>query len=156
MTDGPPRDDAPVARTLLAVDLGLYAGLACFDLEARSLMWFRSQHFGTVTRLKRAIPKVLDACPGLSAVILEGDRHLGELWQRLAEKRGARVRWVSPEEWRAALMIPRERRSGAQAKETALKRAREVIEACGVRRPRTPLVDDVAEAICIGHWAVQR
>ncbi len=139
--------------SLLAVDLGLYAGLAFFDAEG-SLAWFRSQNFSTVTRLKRAIPRVLDECPGLRSVVVEGDRRLGELWQKAAEKRGASVIRVRPEVWRAALMAPREMRDGATAKESALRIAREIIDRSGARKPRTPLVDDVAEAICIGAWAV--
>lgn len=142
-------------RTLLAVDLGLYAGLACFDTDSRGLTWFRSQNFGTVTRLKRAIPRVLDECGHLGGIVVEGDRHLGELWQKAAFRRGVSVRWVAPEVWRAALMVPRDRRSGSRAKETALRLAHEIIERSGARRPRTPLLDDVAEAICIGFWAVR-
>jgi hypothetical protein len=141
--------------TLLAVDLGRYAGLACFDDDG-ALVWFRSQNFGTITRQKKAIPRVLDECPGLTRVVVEGDKHLGDLWKRAAEKRGAKVSWVAPETWRAALFDAREMRHGADAKATALRVAREIIDASGAKKPRTPLVDDVAEAICIGAWACAR
>lgn len=139
--------------TLLAVDLGLYAGLAFFDDDG-ALIWFRSQNFGTITRLKRAIPRVLDECPGLARVVVEGDRRLGLFWSRAAAKRGATTSWVAPETWRAALFNPRDMRSGADAKATATAHARTVIDACGTKKPKTPLVDDVAEAICIGAWAL--
>jgi hypothetical protein len=139
--------------TLLAVDLGLYAGLAAFNDDG--LLWFRSQNFSTITRLKKAIPRVLDECPLLHTVVVEGDRHLGELWQRAAEKRRAHTIWVRPETWRESLLLPREMRSGATAKENALRIAREIIDASPVKKPRTPLVDDVAEAICIGRWAMR-
>jgi hypothetical protein len=140
--------------SLLAVDLGIYAGLAFFDDD--KLVWFRSQNFGSITRLKRAIPRVLAECPALTDVVVEGDRHLGELWQKAAEKRGALVTWVRPETWRASLLLPREMRNGADAKENAQRIALEIIEHSGAKRPRTPLIDDVAEAICIGAWAVAR
>ena len=140
--------------TLLAVDLGLYAGLALFDDDG-ALVWFRSQNFGTVTRLKKAIPRVLDECGALQRVVVEGDRHLGELWQKAASKRGAVVSWVRPETWREALLLPREMRNGSDAKESASKLALAIIEKSGAKKPKTPLVDDVAEAICIGAWAVR-
>jgi hypothetical protein len=141
--------------SILAIDLGLRTGLACFD-EDGSLLWFRSQNMGNITRLKRAVPNVLDECPDLSRVVLEGDRRLGEIWAKLAEKRGAVVEHVAPEVWREALILPRDRRSGVDAKESALKLAMDIIERSDVRKPRTPLVDDVAEAICIGAWATRR
>lgn len=145
---------------ILAVDLGLRCGLACF-VDAGALVWFRSQNLGTVTRMKRAIPVVLDECAGLSAVVVEGDRRYGELWQKAAENRGATFSFVAPEVWRRDLLLPREQRSGADAKEAADRKARAIIEASiaagsPVRRPRTRLVDDVAEAICIGAWAARR
>jgi hypothetical protein len=140
--------------SILAIDLGLRTGLACFD-ENGSLLWFRSQNMGNISRLKRAVPNVLDECPALSRVVLEGDRRLGEIWAKLAEKRGAVVEHVAPEVWREALILPRDRRSGVDAKESALKLAMDIIERSEVRKPRTPLVDDVAEAICIGVWATR-
>lgn len=144
--------------SLLAIDLGLRCGFACFAADGM-LLWFRSQNMGTVTRLKRAIPLVLDECEGLTQVTVEGDRRLGELWQKAAVKRGAAFGFVAPETWRAALLLPRERRSGVDAKEAADHKARAIIEASiaagsALKRPRTALVDDVAEAICIGAWAL--
>lgn len=146
--------------TILAVDLGLRSGLALYD--AGLLRAFRSQNFGTISRLKRAIPVVLHAFSAtgpIDAVVVEGDRRLGELWQKDAERRMARFFFVAPEVWRASLLLPREQRSGVDAKEAASRKALELIEqsiaaGSGLKRPRTALVDDVAEAICIGAWAV--
>ena len=143
---------------VLAVDLGLRTGLAYFDDDGR-LAWFRSQNMGSVPRLKRAIPVVIGECAQLTHVVVEGDRRLGELWQKVAEKRGATFAFVTPETWRAALLLPREQRSGADAKEAADDKARAILEdsiarGSTVKRPRTALKDDVAEAICIGAWAV--
>jgi hypothetical protein len=147
---------------ILAVDLGLWTGLACYargdddgGSRAARLVRFRSQHFATVSALKRAIPRVLDEAPGLSLLVLEGDRHLGDLWAKLAEKRGARVVRVAPEVWRPAMLLPREQRDGPTAKAAAVRVARGIIEASAAKRPRTALVDDVAEAIVIGAWAAR-
>lgn len=164
-------DGEPIV--ILAVDLGLWAGLACYatdggDVEGGGgddgasrvtggarLVWFRSQHFATVAVLKRAIPRVLDEAPGLSLLVLEGDRHLGDLWAKLAEKRGARVVRVAPEVWRPVMLLPREQRDGATAKAAATRLAHELIAASDAKRPKTALVDDVAEAIVIGAWAAR-
>ena len=141
--------------SLLAVDLGLYAGLACFDLGGRPrLRWYRSQHFGNVTRLKAALPKILDDAAPLATLCLEGDRHLGDLWAKLAEKRGAMVHRFNAEAWRQALLLPRQQRHGKNAKAAAIDVALETIAAAGIKRPKTPLNDDVAEAICIGRYGV--
>lgn len=143
---------------ILAVDLGLWAGLACYAVDddgTARLSWFRAQHFATIAVLKRAIPRVLDEAPGLSLLVLEGDRHLGDLWAKLAEKRGARVVRVSPEVWRPVMLLPREQRDGPTAKAAAVRVAHDLIAASDARRPRTALVDDVAEAIVIGAWAAQ-
>ncbi|HEY1101179.1 MAG TPA: hypothetical protein VGF99_19725 [Myxococcota bacterium] len=141
--------------SLLAVDLGLYAGLACFDLGgAPRLRWYRSQHFGTVTKLKAALPKILDEAAPLATLCLEGDRHLGDLWAKLAEKRGAAVHRFNAEAWRTPLLLPRQRRHGKDAKAAAVDVALDAIEASGAKKPKTPLNDDVAEAICIGLYGL--
>lgn len=153
--NGAPADDAP---RLLAVDLGLRLGLACFraPLEGRApaLLWYRSQHLANVGVLKAAIPKILDDAQPLATLVVEGDRHLGDLFARLAEKRGARVHRVSPERWRQALLLSRQQRSGKDAKFAAHEVAKEAIDAGAAPKPKTPLNDDVAEAICIGVYGL--
>lgn len=137
---------------LLAVDLGLKSGLALYAKDGR-LVRFSSHSFGTVTRLKRAAWGVLETMEGLEVVVVEGDRALGEVWLKAAEKRGARGRFVSPERWRQRLLYAREQRSGQDAKRNADSLARAVIEWSGARRP-TSLRHDAAEAILIGLWGV--
>jgi len=150
------RGNLPAKKpSLLAIDLGLVAGFACFDLGgAPRLRWYRSQHFGNMTRLKAAIPRILDDAAPLATVVVEGDRHLGDLWARLAEKRGAVVHRVRPEDWRQALLLPREQRHGEDAKAAAFGVANDVIASSGAPRPKTPLSDDTAEAICIGLYGL--
>lgn len=138
--------------SLLAVDLGLRTGLALFGEDGR-LRWYRSQNFGNFTRLKRGIHGVVSDAPGLARLVAEGDRHLFELWAREAEKRGAAARWVRPESWRERLLLPRQQRSGPQAKQNADALARRVVEWSGAPRP-TSLRHDAAEAILIGLWGV--
>ena len=141
--------------SLLAIDLGLRAGFACFDLGSRPrLRWYRSQRFASLGRLKVAIPHLLDAAAPLATVVVEGDRHLGDLWAKLAEKRGAIVHRVRPEDWRQALLLPREQRHGEDAKAASFGVALDAIVESGAPRPKTPLSDDVAEAICIGLYGL--
>ena len=58
---------------------------------------------------------------------------------------------LAAETWRQDLLIPRQRRTGRDAKRTAGVLARRVIEWSGAKRP-TSLRHDVAEAILIGLW----
>lgn len=137
---------------LLAVDLGVRAGFACYGDDGR-LRWYRSQNFGAASRLRRAIPALLDAPGDATRLVLEGGGALAEAWRREAERRAIAVQQVSAEEWRELFLLPREHRSGAQAKEVAGRLAREIIEWSGAPRP-TSLRHDAAEAIMIGLWGV--
>ena len=136
--------------TLLAVDLGLRTGLALYGEDGR-LVWYRSQNFGTATRLRRAVHGVLHELPSLRWLVLEGGGNLAEIWEREAARRGVAVRRISAEVWRQSLFHPREQRTGAQAKHSADPFARRVIEWSGAARP-TSLRHDAAEAILIGFW----
>lgn len=137
---------------LLALDLGLRAGIAVYGDDGR-LRAYRSTNFGSMSRLKRAIPQVLDRVYGLSWMVAEGDRRLFEIWQREAERRGAETRWVQTLAWRNRMLFQREHRDRRTAKESATVLAREVIAWSGAPRP-TSLRHDAAEAILIGLWGV--
>jgi hypothetical protein len=139
-------------RTLLAVDLGLRTGLALYGDDGR-LRWYRSQNYGSFTRLKRGIHGVVSDVPALAWLVAEGDRHMFELWEREAAKQGASAIRVGPERWRPRMLLPREQRSGAQAKQSADAVARRIIEWSGAPRP-TSLRHDAAEAVLIGFWGV--
>ena len=139
-------------RDLLAVDLGVRTGLALYGRDGR-LRWYRSQNFGNAARLRRGAPAVLDGTPGVERVVIEGGGALAAIWEREADRRGLLVRRVSAERWRELLLLPREQRSGAQAKQTADLLARRVIEWSGAARP-TSLRHDAAEAVLVGLWGV--
>jgi hypothetical protein len=137
---------------LLAVDLGVRTGLACYGEDGR-LRWYRSQNFGDAARLRRAIPGLLTVPDDLTRVVIEGGGLLAEPWRVEAERRGVLVRRVSAEEWRSLFLLPREQRSGPQAKVVASRLARRVIEWSGAPRP-TSLRHDAAEAVLVGLWGV--
>ncbi|HEX8906689.1 MAG TPA: hypothetical protein VF771_17695 [Longimicrobiaceae bacterium] len=139
-------------QTLLAVDLGVRTGLALFGGDGR-LLRYGSQNFGSAARLRRALPALLDAERDLAWVVIEGGGPLADAWEREAARRHVAVRRIGAEEWRRALLYPREQRSGVQAKTTADGLARRIIEWSGAPRP-TSLRHDAAEAILVGFWGV--
>lgn len=138
--------------SLLAVDLGLRTGLACYAHDGR-LRWYRSQNFGTAARLKRGAYGLLREAEDLEWLVLEGGGRLAQLWEREGTRRGVRVRTVDARHWREALLLRREQRGTGRAKEAAGVLARRVIEWAGAPRP-TSLRHDAAEAILLGLWAV--
>ncbi|TYO98581.1 hypothetical protein EDC39_106187 [Geothermobacter ehrlichii] len=139
---------------LLAVDIGVRCGLACYGRDGR-LRWYRSSNFGDAARLRRAIPGLLDAIDGLEWLACEGGGSLAALWLRQAEQRELQVLLCQAADWRQRLLLPRQRRSGGLAKEQAGILARKVIGWSGTRRPSS-LRHDAAEAILIGLYAVVR
>lgn len=138
--------------TLLAVDLGLRAGLAVYAADGR-LQWYRSHNFGTATRLRRGVGSILRDIPNLAWLVLEGGGNLAHIWAREAERRALRVQQVHAETWRQRLLLPRQQRSGQQAKDAADELARRVIGWSGAPKPIS-LRHDAAEAILIGLWGV--
>ena len=139
-------------RDLLAVDLGVRTGLAVYGDDGR-LRAYRSQNYGSAARLRRGAPAQLDALPGLAWLVLEGGGPLAELWRREGERRGLEVLVTDAGTWRARLLLAREQRTGAQAKQVADALARRVIAWSGAPKP-TSLRHDAAEAILVGLWAV--
>ena len=142
---------APEGPALLAVDLGLRSGLALYGPDGR-VRWYRSQNFGSQSRLKRAVPSVLHSAAPLAWLVLEGGGPIAEVWEREALRRALPVLRVSAQDWRARLLYAREQRSGGLAKDAADGLARRVIEWSAASRP-TSLRHDAAEAVLLGLWA---
>lgn len=136
----------PKSPRLLAVDLGLVSGWATFDEDGRAIA-HRAPKFADVGRLKRSVRGLIP--PTVTHVYVEGDRHYGDIWGKAAARTGAKLRPVSPEQWRKRLLLPRERRSGAEAKAAAEALAKRVLAWSGAP-PKTKLRTDAAEAIAIG------
>ncbi len=138
---------------LLAVDLGLRTGLALYGRDGR-LVSYRSQNLGSRARLRRAAGSVLSDHADVERLVLEGGGDLAEIWKRAGERAGLAVRVVDAERWRRLLLLPRDRRTGADAKGAADGLARAVIEWSGAPRPKGALRHDAAEAIGVGLWGV--
>ncbi|MEL6616643.1 MAG: hypothetical protein AAFQ43_12950, partial [Bacteroidota bacterium] len=153
------RPHAPLASgalstptALLAIDLGVRTGLARYDDSGR-LLAYRSQNLGSRSRLKRAAHTLLAEHGDLDRLVLEGGGNLADLWKAAGLRRGLRVRIMDAGVWRRGLLLPRERRTGALAKEAADAYARRIIAWSGAPSPKGKLKHDAAEAICIGLWA---
>jgi hypothetical protein len=142
----------PSLPGLLAVDLGLRSGLALYGPDGR-LRTYRSQNFGSQSRLKRAVPSVLAGSGELAWLVLEGGGPVADVWEREASRRALPVLRVSAKDWRERLLYAREQRSGGQAKDAADGLARRVIAWSGAPKP-TSLRHDAAEAILLGLWGV--
>lgn len=148
---------------LLAVDLGVRTGLALYRDDGRA-QWARSQNFGSLTRLRRAAPAILDSLQNepapagtdaLAWVVLEGGGATADVWSKEAARRGLRVLVVSAETWRGQLLYAREQRSGEEAKRHAQEMARRVLVWSGAPLPKQ-LGHDAAEAVLVGLWAAIR
>ncbi len=150
MTPDPAGSDA--GPRLLAVDAGLRAGLAVYGPDGR-LERYRSTNFGTPRRLRAGVYGVLQGVEGLARLVVEGGGSVADPWLRQAERRGVPALQVHAGVWREALLHPRDRRTGADAKEQADALARRVIAWSHAPRP-TSLRHDAAEAILLGLWAV--
>lgn len=150
--DGGRRSDA--SRRLLAVDAGLRAGIAIYRGDGR-LEAYRSTNFGALSRLKRGVYSVMYDVDGLAEVVVEGGGTYADPWLREIERRGIRGVRVDAGIWRERLLLPRDRRSGVDAKEQADVVARRIIRWSKARNP-TSLRHDASEAILIGLWGVLR
>lgn len=134
---------------LLAIDLGLRTGIACFGKDAR-LRWFQSRHFASMEPLKRGIVALLDATPDCTAMVIEGGGALAKPWLQRAGRRGIPVRLIDAGYWRERLLHSRQRRGGEMAKRHASALARAVIGWSGLCQPKV-LRHDAAEAILAGY-----
>lgn len=124
---------------LLAVDLGLRSGLCLLSADGR-LLRYENRVFTDDTELATEAPRILaqweeDANAAAPAgerwtvthlAIEGGDPPLWEAWRRAAEGAGTRVLSVTAGEWRTHLLLPKERRTGADAKAAARLVARQV------------------------------
>ncbi len=138
--------------TLLAVDLGLHAGLALYGRDGR-LRWYRSHNFGTTTRMRRGVYTILSELPDLHYLVMEGSGPYAAIWRKETERRNLQVIQISAEAWRPALLLDRQQRTGAAAKQHADRLARTVI-AWSVAPMPSALRHDAAEAILVGLWGV--
>lgn len=139
---------------LLAVDLGIRTGLAMYGSDGK-LYWFRSQNFGSASRLRKAIPWLLNQEEDLTAVIIEGGGPLLKIWDAELNKRNLDVIRIMADHWRHEILYQREQRNKSDAKANAIFYASKVIDKLAVHGA-TSLDDNAAEAILIGLYGMQK
>ena len=139
---------------LLAVDLGMKAGLAWFDSHGR-LLRARATHFANRTLLRQALPGIWREFPNVTHVVLEGGGPLAEIWLKSATRMGLTTTQISAEQWRAEVFTPTQRRKGQSAKAAARARAAEIARRDGCL-PCQEFPTDAAEAIVFGKWHAQK
>ena len=149
--DSPENNRQPQAA-LLAIDVGMKAGLAWFD-EDGALVRARSTRFANRATLKRALPSIWTELPGVRQVVLEGQGDIADIFRKGALRAALPVQQFCAEEWRKDMLLARERRTGKQAKATAESLAMKIAHECG-KPPRCAYDDDAAEAVLFGLWFV--
>ena len=100
---------------VLAIDVGMKAGLAWFNVEGE-LIRARSTRFANRTVLKKALPSIWTEQPGVTQLVLEGQGEIADIFRKSAERASIPVQQFSAEDWREEMLLPRQRRSGKQAK----------------------------------------
>ncbi len=153
-------DHAPARSPggVLAVDLGLRLGLALWD-DQGALHWARSQHFGSRDAMRRGAWAIIRDAGPLTALALEGDRALGEVWERAARKQWPQVIVLKTgaRGWREAMMTPSQLSlTSAKLKALAGQLAREAWRDHGASKGPTALRHDAAEAVLLGLWALRQ
>ncbi len=136
---------------LLSVDIGLRTGLALYFKDG--MVWYRSQNYSSIKRLKSAVYGIFNETPGISKLVIEGGGNLADIWIKEATRRKIDIFQISAETWRETFLYNREQRTGKQAKKNAGIVAEKVIGWSGAKRP-TSLRHDAAEAILAGLWGM--
>ena len=137
---------------LLALDLGLRFGWACYDGDAK-LVAYGSHHCASRAKLKNIAWSTLSKLPADSLLYIEGGGELLPVWTREAERRGVETYSLAAELWRADCLLPREQARGSVAKQRAQSLAKPLITQRADRAP-TSLRHDTAEATILGWWAL--
>lgn len=143
---------APTQEHLLAVDVGLYTGLAFFNRNAQ-LLWYCSHHLAGPQQLKRLAARLLRSAPRPTHLYFEGGGALAQIWEKEATTQSLIQVQVQAQQWREHLFHARQYSSSAIAKREAQHLAHKMTRALGGKKP-TSLRHDTAEAILIGIYAL--
>jgi hypothetical protein len=138
------------SQRLLAVDLGLRTAWSLWNSEGR-LTHYDSRRFSSKTKLKSGVWTIVCEMPTIDVIVAEGDSRLAKVWFGCAKDWETEL--VQAIEWRSDIFPQRLRRTGSEAKESAMELATEIAQKDGCS-PTKPLHHDLAEAILLGYWAV--
>jgi predicted phosphodiesterase len=170
-----PSEHPNTKQLLVAVDLGLRTGLALYSEEGR-LLEYQNAIYTSEDELRVGCLALLAAWEAkyqqvttdeddeaisyhISHVALEGaDVALKALWRDMIHDHldDAHILLVKPEEWRADLLLSKEKASGEAAKEASRLIARQLVADYGGRLHEGKFPTDVAEAVLLGYHVSRR
>jgi hypothetical protein len=169
-----PTESTNTKQLLVAVDLGLRTGLALYSEEGR-LLEYQNAIYGSAEELRVGCLALLAEWEAkyqqavdeddevisyrISHVALEGaDVALKALWRDMIHDHlnDAHILLVKPEEWRADLLLSKEKASGEAAKEASRLIARQLVADYGGRLHKGKFPTDVAEAVLLGYHVSRR
>lgn len=159
---------------LLAVDLGLRCGASLFDDSGR-LIRYEQLRFTDTKDLYTQAPLLIESWEReanediltsttnqptkrkrLSYLAIEGGGELYDAWESCLENESMmhmQLVSVRPEEWRAHLLLPKERESSRTCKEAARLLARQVVAQCGnMAKHEGKFKTDAAESVAMGYY----
>ena len=158
---------------LLAIDLGLRCGASLFD-DSGKLLRYEQLRFTDPEDLYKQAPILIDSWEKeanvitteiseepqkkkiLSYLAIEGGGDLFDAWETSLdneEKKDIQLVSVRPEEWRAHLLLPKERESSRSCKEAARLIARQVVSEFGnMPKHEGKFKTDAAESVAMGYY----
>lgn len=161
---------------VLAVDLGLRTGLCLLD-DAGRLIRYEQMVFVDEEELAQAAARILEEWESdanhegaqheqwtiTNLAIEGGDPLLWAAWRAAAEGGAARgvpaprILSITADEWRSHLLLPKEKKSGSEAKAAARLIARQVVADFGTMAEHTgSFATDSAESVLLGFYVACR
>jgi hypothetical protein len=144
------------SRRLLAVDLGLRTATVVLSGEG-DILDVQDWRFTDHPRLEGALDGILKNHT-ITHVVVEGnDVKLVRIWRKAVEKYSPDLPFarVVAEDWREALLLPKERKNKQVAKDAAVLIAKQFLKKKKIEGQKTKLTRDAAEAILVGQYAIR-
>ena len=138
---------------LLAIDLGVKTGLACWDVEQRKLLWCRSHNYGSKKQVAKAAPGVLLSAGDAGILVLEGGGDIALIWKQAGNRWGWDTRILHAEEWRKNLFYESEWQYTSDLKNLAINYAHKAA-LWGGMKVAGRLNHNAAEALLAGLWVL--
>jgi len=144
------------SRRLLAVDLGLRTATVVLDGKGE-LLDVHDWRFTDHPQLEGALQGIL-CNHSITHVVVEGsDVKLVRIWRKAVEKYSPDLPFarVVAEDWRDALLLPKERKNKQSAKDAAVLIAKQFWNKKLEHESKAKLTKDAAEAILVGQYAIR-
>lgn len=144
------------SRRLLAVDLGLRTATVVLSGEG-DILDVQDWRFTNHPQLEGALQGILNSHT-ITHVVVEGnDVKLIRIWKKAVEKYCPDLPFarVVAEDWREALLLPKERKNKQVAKDAAVLIAKQFLKKKKEGQNKAKLTRDAAEAILVGQYVIR-